>query len=73
MANGKVQTDPVIRKSKIRKGIQRTLSTAKFESIVIYDEIEEEAPTVDEKKPWWENWFFWLGDEEEASDESPSN
>ena len=51
MSNGKVQTNPETepqntseneRKSRIKMGIQRTLSTAKFESIVIHYEIDEE-------------------------------
>lgn len=52
MSNGKVQAekqteDKPIRKSKIHKGISRTLNTAKFETIVIQDFIEEEIEWQD--------------------------
>lgn len=47
-----------VRHSKIRKGIQRTLNTAKFEQIVIYDEIEEviEWTTPQERQKKINNW-----------------
>lgn len=55
MANGKVQpdsknTDKVVRKSRIHKGIERTLNTAKYESIVIHDYIEEDIEWTDLKE-----------------------
>lgn len=55
MSNDKVQP---VRKSKIRKSIQRTLSTAKYESIVIHDEIEEEIEwqTLEERQAKITNW-----------------
>ncbi len=54
----KSKTSPVIRKSRIRKGIQRTLSTAKYESIVIHDEIDEEIEwtTLEERDKKIKNW-----------------
>lgn len=47
-----------VRKSIIRKGIQRTVSTAKYESIVIHDEIEEEIEwsTLPERDKKIKNW-----------------
>lgn len=59
MGNGEVQPDQKpTRISKIRKGIQRTLSTAKYESIVIYDEIEEtiEWTSLSERDRKIRNW-----------------
>lgn len=63
MDNAKVQTEssdtPVkVRKSIIRKSIQRTLSTGKFETIVIQDGIEEEIEwtTLDERQKKLKNW-----------------
>jgi len=66
MANGKVQPNKDVeadekiklRKSIIRKGIQRTLSTAKYESIVIHDEIEEEIEwsSLEERQKKIKNW-----------------
>jgi len=48
MSNGKVQPqDDNIRTSRIKMGIQRTLNTAKFESIVIHYEIDEEITWAD--------------------------
>lgn len=47
-----------IRRSKIRKGIQRTLTTARYESVVIFDEIEEEIEwqTLEERQRKVKNW-----------------
>ncbi len=58
MSNDKVQAGPPVRKSVIRKSIQRTLSTAKFEGIVIHDEIEEtiEWTTLEERQRKIKNW-----------------
>lgn len=63
MSNGEVQSKsdkkiPQSRKSIIRKGIQRTLTTAKYESIVIHDEIEEEIEwyTLEERQKKIKNW-----------------
>lgn len=44
--------------SKIRKSIQRTLTTARYESIVICDEIEEqiEWTTLDERNKKVQQW-----------------
>jgi len=46
------------RKSIIRKSIQRTLTTAKFENIVIHDEIEEEIEwsSLKERQSKIDNW-----------------
>jgi hypothetical protein len=53
------------RQSKIRKMIQRTISTAKFEGIVIADEIEEtiEWSTLEERQEKIKNWEAILIDE----------
>jgi len=61
MDNDKVQ-EVRIRKSKIRKGISRTLSTAKFESIVIHTEIEEEIEwtSLEERQKKERNWEMLL-------------
>lgn len=61
MGNGKVQTEtaPVeTRKGRIRMGVQRTLSTAKFESIVIHYEIDEEISwsSLAERQKKVKNW-----------------
>lgn len=58
MSNGEVQP----RKSIIKKGIQRTISTAKFETLVIYDEIEEtiEWKTLEERDSKARNWETYL-------------
>lgn len=63
MSNGEIQADkksspPKVRKSVIRKSIQRTLSTAKYESIVIHDEIEEEIEwsSLEEREKKINNW-----------------
>lgn len=63
MSNGELQPSPV-RKSLIKKGIQRTLSTAKFETLVIYDEIEEtiEWKTLEERDSKARNWETYLID-----------
>lgn len=55
--NGK-EVKREIRQSLIRKGISRTVQTAKFESIVIYDHIEEvvEWTTVQERQQKIRNW-----------------
>ena len=55
MSNEKVQVDTectakIIRKSRIHKGIDRTLNTAKYESIVIHDQIDEEIEWCDLKE-----------------------
>ena len=50
--------EPKVRKSRIRKGIQRTLSTAKYEGLVIHDEIDEEIEwtTLEEREKKIKNW-----------------
>lgn len=47
-----------VRSSKIRKGISRTINTAKFESVVIHDEIEEvvEWSSLEERQAKIDNW-----------------
>ena len=55
MSNGKIQPnsdEPTknLRKSRIHKGIDRTLNTAKFESLVIHDYIDEEIEWSDLKE-----------------------
>lgn len=56
MGNGEIQPDK--RVSHIKKGIQRTLSTAAYETIVIYDYIEEdiEWENLEERQRKLENW-----------------
>lgn len=56
--NDKEKKIPQVRKSIIRKGIQRTLTTAKYESIVISDEIVEEIEwtTLEERQKKIKNW-----------------
>ncbi len=60
MTNDGVQTNKSSkpRKSMIRKSIQRTLTTAKFESIVIHDEFEEEIEwsSLEERQRKIDNW-----------------
>jgi len=63
MTNDKVQPEQVtdekpIRKSRIHKGIQRTLNTAKFESVVVQDYIEEDIEwrTLEERDRKISNW-----------------
>jgi anthranilate/para-aminobenzoate synthase component II len=63
MTNGKVQAEKGIveaqlRKSRIHKGIARTLNTAKYESIVIEDHIDEEIEwsTLEERDKKINNW-----------------
>jgi len=50
------------RVSKINKGIQRTLTTAKYESIVIFSHIEEEIEWTDieERERKSRNWDTFL-------------
>ena len=50
--------DKKVRRSKIRKSIQRTVQTAKFESIVICDEFEEEIEwtSLEERQKKIINW-----------------
>ena len=58
-AKAKTKTKPgKIRTSIIRKSIQRTLSTAKYESIVIHDELEEtiEWSSLSERDKKIRNW-----------------
>lgn len=52
MSNGKVRT------SKIKKGISRTISTARYEGLVIHDEIEEEVEwsSIEERQRKIQNW-----------------
>ena len=47
-----------IRKSRIHKGIERTLNTAKYESIVIHDYIDEEIEwgTLKEREDKVDKW-----------------
>lgn len=62
MGNGEIQPEKTNqnspRKSRIHKGIQRTLNTAKFESIVIQDFIEEdiEWSSLEERDRKVQNW-----------------
>jgi hypothetical protein len=63
MSNGKVQPESDAgkeneRKGRIRMGIQRTLSTAKYESIVIHYEIDEEVSwtSLQERQRKVKNW-----------------
>lgn len=63
MTNDRIHPDqdeerPPIRKSRIHKGIQRTLNTAKFESIVIQDYIEEDIEwrSLEERERKITNW-----------------
>ncbi len=61
MSNGELQ--PQKRRSRIHKGIERTLNTDKYESIVIRDFIDEEIEWTtleerDEKIENWENIFL---------------
>lgn len=63
MTNDKVCTEndnttSIKRKSRIHKGIERTLNTAKFESIVIHDYIDEEIEwtTLEERDKKVNNW-----------------
>lgn len=67
MSNGEIQPDKnkkdlPIRKSRIRKAIERTLSTAKYEGIVIREEIEEdiEWQTLEEWNKKQNNWTIML-------------
>jgi len=63
MSNDEVQpqeknAEGETRKSKIRLGIERTLTTARYESIKIIDQIEEEITwnTVEERQKKKQNW-----------------
>lgn len=59
MTNGEIQAKPNGKRiSHIKKGIQRTLSTAAFETIVIHDYIEEdiEWENLQERQTKLENW-----------------
>lgn len=59
MANGELQTEPKKKRiSHVKKGIQRTLSTAAFETVVIFDHVEEdiEWETLEERQRKMENW-----------------
>lgn len=59
MSNGEVQPEIKPKRiSKIRKAIERKFSTAKYESLVIHDEIEEEIEwsTLEERQQKISNW-----------------
>lgn len=64
MSNGEIQPEKELqlRRSKFRKSISRTLSTAKFEGIVITEEIEEEIEwkTLPEWQKKHDNWTIML-------------
>lgn len=63
MSNGEVQPgqntkDLPVRKTRIKKGLQRTLNTEKYQTLVIHDEIEEEFEwtTLAEREKKIRNW-----------------
>lgn len=63
MSNGEVQPEKTtedlpVRKTRIRKGLQRTLNTEKYQTLVIQDEIEEEFEwrTLEEREKKIRNW-----------------
>lgn len=60
------------RKSKITKSIQRTISTAKYESIVIKEQIEEEIEwtTLAEREKKINNWTILLTDQYKRTEET---
>lgn len=51
-------TEKPLRKSRIRKGLHRTLNTEKYQTLVIIDEIEEEIEwrTIEERDKKIRNW-----------------
>ena len=36
-----------------------------------YDKVREEAEKIEDEKPWWQSWFFWL-DEDQGEGEAES-
>ncbi len=62
MDNDEVQAKRQIRTSRIKKSIQRTLTTAKYESIVIHTEIDEEIQwsSLEEREKKSRNWDAFL-------------
>lgn len=61
MPNGEVQPKPQdlpVRKTRIKKGLHRTLNTEKYQQLVIVDEIEEELEwkTLEEREKKIRNW-----------------
>lgn len=63
MSNGELQPDKrsedlPVRKTRIRKGLERTLNTERYQQLVIRDEIEEEFEwkTLTEREKKIRNW-----------------
>lgn len=70
MGNDKLRSEkPEVRRSRICKSIERTLNTAKFESIVIKEEIDEEIEwtSVEEWNKKHNNWTLLLIDRFKAT------